>query len=124
VYADEEDDVPAPGDTPAGADTLRLDEPVVPLVVGTLGTIPEPTDGPLVGAGAVTGGTDGVVTVGMWIGGAGTVGVWIGGTGTGIGGGLGTVTVGTVGVGNVGVETVGIGTEVTVGTVSAGLAWG
>ena len=93
--------------TDAGADMLLPDELVLVPVDVALGTDPEPPGERLLGAGVATDGTDGVGTVGVWIG------------ATGIGGGLGGWTAGTVGVGSACVDTVGVGTE-TVGTVTFG----
>jgi hypothetical protein len=117
--SDSEDDEPvAPEEVDACDDGLCPDEPVIPWAVGRFGRDPGPTDGTR--TGEVAPGADGVGTVGGWIAGAGT------GTGTGTGGGLGGVTVTGGGFGTVtaGTVTVGVGTDVTVGTVSAGLAWG
>jgi hypothetical protein len=124
----EVDELLAPEDVDARDDALCPDEPAIPRA-GRFGRDPGPTDG--IPVGEVGPGTDGVGTVGLWIVGActGTVtggglgGVTVTGGGFGTvtvtGGGFGTVIVGTVTVGTV---TVGVGTEVTVGTVSAGLA--
>jgi hypothetical protein len=123
-----EDDELVLEDVDAPDDTLCPDEPAIPRAVGRFGRAPGPTDETPVGELAP--GTDGVGTVGVWIAGpcTGTVtggglgGVTVTGVGfgtvTGTGGGFGTEIVGAVTVGTV---TVGLGTEVTVGTVSAGL---
>jgi hypothetical protein len=127
---EEDDEVSAPDDTDAGGDALCPDEPVIPPTAGTLGLDPAPTDGSRVGTCGVADGTDGVGTVGVRGGactGSGTLTGGGLGTVTVTGGGLGTVIVGTVTVGTVRVSAAGgetVGSEGTVGTVSAGLAWG
>jgi hypothetical protein len=131
----EADELLAPEDVDAGDDALCPAAPAIPRAAGRFGCDPDPIEG--IRVGEVELGTDGLGTVGVWIaGGLGGVTVTGGGLGgvTVTGGGLGTVTVtgggfGTVtvtggGFGTVivGTVTVGVGTEVTVGTVSAGLA--
>jgi hypothetical protein len=115
----DEEDVPEAVDDPCDADgpaPLPEDEDRV--------ADPPPPDPVWVGVGRLTGGTDGVVMVGVWTGGEGTVGV---GTETGgVGSGVETDGTETVGVGTetVGVDTLGTvrpGTVVSVGTVNAGL---
>lgn len=98
---------PAASDRGDGDEVPPADDPAPRLVDGPEAPDPAPLRGTPAGAGAVTGGADGVETVGA-----------------GRGGGLGTETVGTVGVGGVGVETDGVGTGTvgtgTVGTVTVG----
>ena len=125
----EDDELVAPEEGDPCDDSLCPDEPAIPRAAGRLGRDPEPADGTRIGE--VAPGTDGVGTLGAWIAGACTgtrTGGGLGGV-TGAGGGFGAVTGGTVtggtgtgGTVTVGTVTVGVATDVTVGTVSAGLA--